>query len=385
MIFRKTIFWLHLITGIISGIIVLIMSVTGVALTYQKQMTAWADKKIHGVQPPADASPLSVEQLVTRLHDARPDLAQGNLALFTDPAMPATVTMGRNPPTFLNPYTGEVVGEGQHGVRAFFTTMTDWHRWLALSGDSRAKGRAVTGAGNLIFLFLAISGLYLWWPSKWKRGTFRNIAWFRRGLTGKGRDLNWHRVFGFWLLVPLILVIISGVVISYPWASQLLYKMAGSQMAAQSGPPGGPGGQRGGPPGSGSPENQQILLQLDGLDKILGNVREQAGKWRTISFRPPTVDDKTISFSVDTSYGGQPYRRTTVVVDKATGDIVRQEQFKDADSGQRSRMWMRFVHTGEYYGFIGQTIAGIASIAGVILVWTGFALTFRRFFCRKNQ
>jgi uncharacterized iron-regulated membrane protein len=38
MYFRKTVFWLHLFCGVITGIVVLIMSVTGVALTYQKQL-----------------------------------------------------------------------------------------------------------------------------------------------------------------------------------------------------------------------------------------------------------------------------------------------------------------------------------------------------------
>jgi hypothetical protein len=40
---------------------------------------------------------------------------------------------------------------------------------------------------------------------------------------------------------------------------------------------------------------------------------------------------------------------------------------------------MRFVHTGEYYGMAGQAIAGIASLGGALLVWTGIALSYRRF------
>ncbi len=52
------------------------------------------------------------------------------------------------------------------------------------------------------------------------------------------------------------------------------------------------------------------------------------------------------------------------------------------DPGMRARIWMRSVHTGEYYGVAGQTIAGIAFAAGVLLVWTGFALTYRRFFAK---
>ena len=39
----------------------------------------------------------------------------------------------------------------------------------------------------------------------------------------------------------------------------------------------------------------------------------------------------------------------------------------------------RFVHTGEYYGLTGQTIAGLVSAGGAVLVYTGVALALRRF------
>jgi hypothetical protein len=40
---------------------------------------------------------------------------------------------------------------------------------------------------------------------------------------------------------------------------------------------------------------------------------------------------------------------------------------------------MRFAHTGEVPGIPGQTIAGLVSLAAVVLVWTGASLTLRRF------
>jgi hypothetical protein len=46
---------------------------------------------------------------------------------------------------------------------------------------------------------------------------------------------------------------------------------------------------------------------------------------------------------------------------------------------------MRFVHTGEYYGMIGQTVAGIVSLGGAVLVWTGIALALRRFNAWKRR
>ena len=40
---------------------------------------------------------------------------------------------------------------------------------------------------------------------------------------------------------------------------------------------------------------------------------------------------------------------------------------------------MRFAHTGEVLGLAGQTVAGLVSAGGVVLVWTGIALALRRF------
>jgi len=391
MKFRNVIFWLHLVSGIFTGIIVLIMSVTGVALTYQKQMTSWADKRMYRIQAAPNAAPLPASALIESFRRANPTVSPISLSLSSDPAMPATLTVPPNAATFMNPYTGEVLGEGSQTIRKFFRTMTDWHRWLALSGEKRSIGKAITGACNVAFLFLAVSGLYLWWPRKWTKGIFRTIGWFRLGLKGNARDFNWHHVFGFWCLVPLILVIVSAVVISYPWASRLLFQMAGSEMAFQAGPP---GAQRGGPssgpgprgtvPGRG-PADERAPLQMDGIDRMMETIQKQSEGWKTVSVQLPTIKDKTTAFTIEKGFAGQPQLRSTLTVDNATGAIVRSEAFRDLDPGLKARLWMRFVHTGEYYGLSGQTIAGIASLAGVILVWTGVALTYRRFFSSPKR
>jgi uncharacterized iron-regulated membrane protein len=351
--------------------------VTGVALTYQKQMTTWADKRMYKIQASDSAAPLSTSALVESYRRARPQSNPLSLAFSSDPAMPASITAAPNTVTFLNPYTGEVLGEGSQGIRKFFRVMTDWHRWLALSGERRGIGKAITGACNIAFMFLAVSGLYLWWPRKWTQQIFRTIGWFRAGLTAKARDFNWHHVFGFWCLVPLILIIVSAVVISYPWAGRLLFEMAGSKMTYQAGPP---RAQRGGPPSGHGPAGEQAPLQLAGIDRMLESIQGQSNGWKTISFSLPTVKDKTVAFAVERGFAGQPQHRSTITLDNATGEILKVETFDNLDPGLRARMWMRFVHTGEYYGLSGQTIAGIASLAGAILVWTGFALTYRRFF-----
>ena len=42
---RNVIFWCHLAAGACAGVVILIMSVTGVLLAYERQLTRWADTR----------------------------------------------------------------------------------------------------------------------------------------------------------------------------------------------------------------------------------------------------------------------------------------------------------------------------------------------------
>ena len=62
-----------------------------------------------------------------------------------------------------------------------------------------------------------------------------------------------------------------------------------------------------------------------------------------------------------------------------SAEIEKSEKFSDLSAGRQLRSWLRFAHTGEIYGLTGQTIAGLVSAGGVVLVYTGLALALRRF------
>jgi len=374
---RKAIFWCHLTAGVLAGLVVLIMSVTGVLLTYEKQIIAWADTRHHRVAPPAPgAARLPAETLLAKVRAAQP-AALSSLTLRADPAAPAAVGLAGGRTVFANPYTGEIMGEGARKVRDFFHVVTDWHRWLGAHGERRAAARAVTGACNLGFLFLVVSGFYLWWPRKWGRTQVRNVTWFRRGLLGKARDFNWHNVIGFWSAVPLFIVVISAVVISYPWASNLVYRLAGEAPPAPRPAPGqAPGGaaaQRGGA------ERREAEVPLEGLDRLWARAEQQVPDWQSISLRLPGAADAAAAFTIDQGSGGQPQKRGQLTLNRSSGEVVRWEPFASLSLGRRMRSYLRFAHTGEVAGVAGQTVAGIASLGAVVLVWTGLALAWRRF------
>ena len=365
-LFRSVVFWMHLVCGVVAGVVVLIMSITGVALTYEKQMLEWADRGAWTAPSLVGARHLPPETLLAKAAAAQPGLAPTGFTLRAPAAAPATVTFQGNKSLLIDPYTGTIVGEPPAGLRNFFRTMTVWHRYLALDGTSRATGRAITGAANLGFLFIVLSGIYLWFPRVWTWLQFKNVLWFRGGLPGKTRDFNWHNVIGFWSAVPLAVVVAGAVPISYPWASNLVYRLVGEA------PPAPAQGARPAVP----PRAESV--PVDGLDAAYARAQERVPAWRTITVRLTGGPRAPFVFTVDEGYSGQPQKRDTLTVSR-TGEIEKSEKFSDLSAGRRLRSWLRFAHTGEIYGLTGQTIAGIVSAGGVVLVYTGIALAFRRF------
>lgn len=370
--FRDVIFWIHLICGVTAGVIVFVMSVTGVLLTYEKQVESWADTRNYQVSVPTpDARQLPIEELIAKVRAAQNSASPTSVTISSDGDSPAYLSFQGGKRLYVDPYTGSVFGEGSPGVRAFFDFVTGWHRWLGAGNEGRAVGRAITGASNLLFLFIVITGIYLWWPRKWTRKSVRAVTWFRHGQKGKARDFNWHNVFGFWSALPLVIVVASGVVMSYSWASNLVYRMAGEEPPAQQ--------QRGGPPGGNASQQDSPPVLLDGLGSLTETARQHVDGWNTITVQIPQKADAPVTFAIDQGNGGQPQLRSQLTLDRTTGDVVRYEPFSSGSPGRKARTWFRFAHTGEYYGVIGQTIAGIASLGGAFLVFTGLALVWRRF------
>lgn len=406
--FRTILFWMHLVSGLVAGIIIGIMSLTGAALAFEPQLEQWADREARHVQPPAPgAARLSVDELLARVRAAKSGVQPQGVTVYADPESAVLVSTGRGSGVYVDPYTGDVREQGGKGLRAFLHQMEELHRWLATSEDHRAWGRGVTGVCNAAFLFLAVSGLYLWWPRKWTWKTVRPVLWFKGGLKGKARDFNWHNAAGFWAMPILVVLTASGVVMSYKAVSDLIFTLTGNEPPANSGPfaqaqvkvpeppPGAaplavdalfaeaqkqvptwesislrmgggprPGGQREGAPREGAPRE--------------GGPRE--GGSREGGPRGP----QATTFSIKEQGGWPLFASAQLSLNPFTAEVLRRETFADYNSGRQIRTWLRFLHTGQALGWAGQLVAGVASLAGAFLMWTGFTLSWRRFFRRRS-
>lgn len=369
--FRKILFWLHLISGVTAGIFIFIMCVTGALLSFEKNIVEFAERDMRVVAAPSEnAQRLSVNEIIGKVLEVKPNAKPSGITFINDKTAAATVALGREGQVFVNPYTGAVTGEGASGWRSFFRFNTDLHRWLLMSGNGRQVGKSLNDAANLLFLFLATSGVYIWFPREFTRKHFAPILWFRKTNSGKARDFNWHNTIGFWTSFVLIILTLTGVIISYQWAGNLLYTLTGNELPQQQ-------QQQQAPPNTPNQQNEQAFVLPENLEDSL-KTAENYGIWKTIALRLPIAKDAAV-FTIDEGKYWNIFARSTLTVDTKTAQVAKFESYGEQNAARQLRSWARFTHTGETGGFIGQLIGFIACIGGAVLVYTGIALSLRRF------
>jgi uncharacterized iron-regulated membrane protein/flavodoxin len=379
---RKIIFWSHLLAGLCGGLVIFIMSATGVILMYEHQLVEYAERGVREVVAPnADAGRISLDDLVAKAREQNPAARPTAVVLRKEPTAAVAVNFGRDGATYVNPYTGAVLGQGSK-LHDSFHAVIDWHRWLGMEGEGRATGRAITGACNLAFLWLAVTGVYLWWPRSWRWRGLKPSVIFNFRLRGKARDWNWHNVIGFWSSGVLVVLTLTGAVMSYPWANDLLYTLAGSE----------PPPRARGPSPTPTPQGRQRRGEGEArgskpsasLEAVFARAEKQAPGWIMMMMRLSRRGDGAISVLIQEPTAPHIFARSQLTLNGATAEIVKWEPYAEASSGRKARVWVRGLHTGEALGVGGQTLAGLASLGGCFLVWTGMAMAWRRFRYRRR-
>ncbi len=106
---------------------------------------------------------------------------------------------GENQEVFINPLTGEVLAV-KEPEKALYLWAKTLHRSLFL----KSTGRFLIGLTAFVLFFIALSGIFL--VSK-RQGGFKK--WFKPIIKDKFYPL-WHALLGRWLLLPILIIALSG-------------------------------------------------------------------------------------------------------------------------------------------------------------------------------
>jgi len=268
----------------------------------------------------------------------------------------------RNLNVWIDPPTARVLGMAD--------TSTSFNQWMhRLHGTLLIPeiGRKVVGwLGWALFLSSA-TGLWLWWP---RSGAILKALRWRRG---PSTLFNLHHMVGFWICLPLAVLSLTGVYISFPQTSRAVFGVAEAE--APRGQPSGPAGSRNA--GSGRPAaNDRFAPPLASprlsLDQALATARPQI-TGEIVSVAAPTVGRESVwRIQVREPGAGTP---VAWKVQDADGTVERDRPRAAGDPVSR---WMRKIHDGNGTGPVWQTIVFLGGIAPVLLSITGLIMWLRR-------
>ncbi|MEB0248558.1 MULTISPECIES: PepSY-associated TM helix domain-containing protein [unclassified Mucilaginibacter] len=219
--FKKALLFCHRWLGLISGLVVFIVSITGCIFCFQDEIqdAIYDYRTVQNTGKPY----VQPSQLINEVKKAYPK-ASPDFIYYYGAGRPAGVlaNLGKEgyEYVFLDPYTGKITYHEKPQTN-FFIIVEYIHLYLLLPP---AIGKWIVGVSVIIFMVIMVTGLILWWP---KRKTDRKRS-FTIKWGGRWRRVNYdlHNVLGFYATAIAMILAISGLAIAFEPVSKAIYATA---------------------------------------------------------------------------------------------------------------------------------------------------------------
>jgi uncharacterized iron-regulated membrane protein len=371
---RKLFFSVHKWLGLATGVIVLIVSITGC-------INVFADEFREFFYPDRFFSGQVVSQPVMNFSDLRknaqkalgPEYKLSRCEVYPEPGRNWIFRATSTDPKgfghwnyykyyyriYINPHTGRVV-HVEDTRNEFFQLVLNIHMNLLLG---KPVGGVITGISCLTFLALLLSGLFLWWPKKWKVKNFKKGLLLKANASSKRRNYDLHNVLGFYTLVPAMLICITGLVFAFEWADNAVqYAVNGGRTVEKRTIP------------LSSPNEGYRPEAIDGTVATLLRLHPQADVF-SIRFRDKTTDPLDVQVRL-------AEKRTHLFkwyyFDRNSGKLLLKYGHEDVKGGEKFRSMNYDLHTGAFSGLPTKLLAFFVSLICASLPVTGFMIWYNR-------
>lgn len=216
--FKKAILFIHRWLGLITGLVVFVVSITGCIFCFQDEIqdALHSYRKVE-VQSKPFLKPSVLQQ------QAQQYMPAGKLSglIYNGPERPVLVGLTNKVGyhnIYINPYNGKVLHDDLLQSN-FFIIVQYIHLYLLLPEN---VGRIVVGTSVLIFVVLMITGIILWWP---KRKTDRKRSFtIKWGARWRRVNYDLHNVLGFYATAIALILAVTGLSMSFEWVREGIYK-----------------------------------------------------------------------------------------------------------------------------------------------------------------
>ena len=357
---RRWLYNVHLWGGLIAGLLVVVLGISGTALVFRADIERFETRDWRHVVPAGEARPL--DELIDVARTAVPGKVLARVTLANAPDDSVQVFLqkprARNLKdaqlvnVFVDPYRGTVLG-----VRP---TNEGWIWWLQdlhyalFAGE---PGLKVNGVAAAVLLGLALSGPFLWWPGwRRRRDAFRIRP---RPAAAKWRDL--HALSGVVAALALALISLTALYYAYRGVATTVVKVVAGDAARP-------------PPAVALPGGDPPAVPLQRLvdvaraavpDAHLDELRASRGGAApaSITFRLP---------------GDFVVGRHRMFIDPYRAQVLRIDRFEELDAGARMTANMAPWHFGTFGGRPTQWLWFVLGLLPAFLFGSGLWLWLRR-------
>jgi len=247
----------------------------------------------------------------------------------------------------LSPETLAVTGKHFWGDE-LFTWIYDLHYTLLL-GDN---GKTLLGIASPLIMFMLLSGLYLWWPS---RGNWHGALRIKRGAVWKRRIYDLHAKPGAYGFLVLFVITTTGLFLVAPrWFTPAIERLSPTTPYFQ-------GGTAKYPGSTDISADQAVAISLQRFPGA-------AVRW----IHTPSSDRAV--WRIQLYQAGEPSRRfprTNVWIDANSGAILAIRDPHQNSAGDTFLDWLHPLHNGEAFGLAGRILVLLGGLLPLLAFATG--------------
>ena len=328
-------FWIdvHFWLGVVTALPLLAVAVTGGVLALQPELQQWTLPEVYAVAGEGSRmSPVEAARLVEREYPEADVYYVGSKVEADEPWI-VNSSAGK---LVVDPYARTIRPAPEGG--GWIGTVEEIHRNLTAG----TVGRYVVAGSSIVLLLILATGLWIWLPM-W-RGTL-NRWWQKRSALG------WHNVLGLATLPLLVLMAVTGVMLTFglaPYLSTVTFSPEVPEPHVE-------------PPSDGEPVSLARAVQA---------AQARRSESRVVGFAGPWNPNQAVRVFMTRSASGTR-GWVTVFVHPYSGEVVLDvDAYAHSWGAMLQKIWFSF-HTGDVLGLGGRLVWGIASMLLPVLLGTG--------------
>lgn len=358
---RKALFQVHLWCGLLIGLILLVVGLSGSVLVYQHELQEWQ-------MPKAELRPgvprINLDDLVAKVKQRFPGYTFVYLTLPEHDGQPIVVQAEgdkshRSRFVCAHPQTGEILE--QHLTReSFLNLMFRLHMYL-LAGDS---GFTVNAIVALLGVGMCLTGAVLWWPGvkSWARALKVNTQ-----ASWKRVNYDLHSAVGFFTTLCLGLVFLTGVYFRFPEP----FVAAIEKLTGTPGWPEGP---------TATPRKAPAIP----IERAVAIAEREIPNAVTTYVQLPHEPKDPFYIGRKRESDGLPWAGNGVYMDPHTGAVIRREVHGEIRNATRNLLdWVGYIHFGTFAGHVSRVLWIVLGAAPGLLFITGMLMYWNRSLGKK--